>query len=139
MEPARKLLQVVRGGLLASIAMYVFVGECLHPNLAAVPDRNVYFALTLVAITTVGMIFAVRRLFVLRSESALAAEPEDVAALNRWRAGYIIVYALCEAVALFGLVLRFLGFTLAQVLPFYVVGFVLMLLFAPRMPSMEKI
>ena len=138
MEPARKLLQVVRGGLLTSIAIYVFMGERLSPNLAAVPDRNVYFAITLVAITTVGMIFAVRRAFVLRAEATLAAQPGDEAAINRWRTGYIIVYALCETVALFGFVLRFLGFTLAQVLPFYVVGFVLMLLFAPRIPSTEK-
>jgi hypothetical protein len=138
MEPARKLLQIVRGGLLASIAMYVFVGERVSPNLGAVPDRNVYFALTLVAITTTGMIFAIRRAFVLRAEATLETQPGDAASLNRWRAGYIIIYGLCEALALLGLVLRFMGFTLAQVAPFYVVGFVLMLLFTPRIPPAGK-
>jgi hypothetical protein len=133
MEPARKTLQIVRVAMLVSIALYVFVGERIGKNLGA-PPTNFYFALTLVAITTMGMIFAVRRLFVLRAEVTLAAQPEDTAALNRWRAGYIIIYALSEAVALFGLVLRILGFTLSQVTPFYVVGFVLMLLFGPRRP-----
>ena len=128
---------MIRVALLASIVLYVFVGERAGQSATAPPDRNLYFALTLVAITTMGMIFAVRRLFVLRAEVTLAAQPEDAAALNRWRSGYIIVYALCEAVALSGLVLRILGFTLSEVTPFYLVGFVLTLLFGPRRPSSE--
>ena len=138
MEPARKLLQAVRVALLVSIALYVFIGERMGESTAAVPDRNFYFAITLVAITTVGMTFAVRRLFVLRSEVILAEHPEDSAALKRWRTGYIITYTLCETVALFGFVLRFVGFTLSEVTPFYLVGFVLMLLFAPRRASSGK-
>jgi hypothetical protein len=137
MEPARKTLQIVRLALMVSIALYVFVGEGVGARLAVAPDRNFYFALTLVAITTVGMIFAVRRVLVLRSEAALAAQPEDSMALNRWRSGYLVTYALCEAVAMFGLVLRVLGFTLSEVSPFYIVGFVLMLLFGPRRPPSQ--
>ena len=128
-------MQIMRIALLVSIALYVFIGEYLGQALVPAPNRNVYFAITLVAITTLGMIFAVRRLFVLRSEAALAEQPEDSVALKRWRAGYIFTYALCETVALFGFVLRILGFTLSQVAPFYLVGFVLMLVFGPRRPS----
>jgi F0F1-type ATP synthase membrane subunit c/vacuolar-type H+-ATPase subunit K len=134
MEPQRKLLQTVRIALLVSIALYVFIGERIGRNTQSTPDRNVYFAITLFAITTVGMTFAVWRLFVLRSEVILADQPEDTAALKRWRTGYIITYTLCETVALFGFVLRFMGFTLSEVAPFYVVGFALMLLFSPRRP-----
>jgi F0F1-type ATP synthase membrane subunit c/vacuolar-type H+-ATPase subunit K len=136
MESARKILQIVRSAMLVSIALYVLVGERIAKNLGA-PPTNFYFAITLVAITTVGMTFAVRRLFVLRAEVTLAAQPEDATALNRWRAGYIITYALCEAMALFGLVLRVLGFTLSEVTPFYLVGFVLILVFTPRRPPAE--
>jgi hypothetical protein len=135
MEPARKLLQTVWVVFLLSIALYVFIGERIRESTAAVPDRNFYFAITLVAITTVGMTFAVRRLFVLRPEATLAEHPEDSAALKRWRTGYLITYTLCETVALFGFVLRLVGFNLSQVAPFYLVGFVLMLLFAPRRAS----
>jgi F0F1-type ATP synthase membrane subunit c/vacuolar-type H+-ATPase subunit K len=132
MEPQRKLLQAVRIALLVSIALYVFIGERMGRSTTSAPDRNVYFAITLVAITTVGMVFAVWRLFVLRSEAILADHPEDTTALKRWRTGYIFTYTLCETVALFGFVLRFMGFTLSEVAPFYVVGFALMLLFSPR-------
>lgn len=142
MERARKTVQMFRIALLVSIALYVYVGEVYSgerggQGMAPGPDRNLYFFLTLVALTTVGMIFAVRRLFVLPSETKLAAEPEDAAALNRWRSGYITTYALSEVLALFGLVLRILGFNFSQVLPFYVVSFVLMLLFAPRSLSVR--
>jgi hypothetical protein len=136
MEPQRKLLQTVRIALLVSIALYVFVGERIERSTQSAPDRNFYFAITLFAITTVGMTFAVWRLFVLRSEVILANQPEDTAALKRWRTGYIITYTLCETVALFGFVLRFMGFTLSEVAPFYVVGFALLLLFSPRRPRM---
>jgi F0F1-type ATP synthase membrane subunit c/vacuolar-type H+-ATPase subunit K len=138
MEPARKTVQMIRIALLVSIALYVLIGERVGQTMVRAPNRNLYFVLTLVAITTVGMMFAVRRLFVLRAEATLAAQPEDTAALNRWRSGYIITYALSEAVAVFGLVLRILGCTLSQVAPFYLVGFVLMLLFGPRRPSRES-
>ena len=134
MEPQRKLLQTVRIALLVSIALYVFIGERIGRSTQSTPDRNVYFAITLFAITTVGMTFAVWRLFVLRSEVILADHPEDTAALKRWRTGYIVTYALCEILALFGFVLRLMGFTLSEVAPFYVVGFALMLLFGPRRP-----
>jgi hypothetical protein len=133
MEPARKVLQIVRIALLVSIVCYAFIGERMAQS--AAPDRNVYFAITLIAITTVGIIFAVRRLFVLQPEETLVSEPENAAALNRWRAGYLVIYALSESVALFGLVLRILGFNLSEVMPFYLAGFALMLLFGPRRPT----
>jgi hypothetical protein len=132
MEPQWKLLQTVRIALLVSIVLYVSIGERIERSTSGAPDRNIYFVVTLVAITTVGIIFAVWRLFVLRSEVILADQPEDTAALKRWRTGYIITYTLCETVVLFGFVLRFMGFTLSEVAPFYVVGFALLLLFGPR-------
>jgi len=119
--------------MLVSIICFAFVGERMGQSTA--PDRNLYFVVTLVAITTVGIIFAVRRLFVLRPEETLVSQPKNAAALNRWRAGYLVIYALSESVALSGLVLRILGFNLSEVMPFYLAGFALMLLFGPRRPT----
>jgi hypothetical protein len=138
MEPSRKTLQLLRIALLISIALYAFAGERVGQRVALTPNRNLYFLLTLVALTTVGMTFAVWRLFVLRSEATLAAQPEDPTARRRWRSGYMLTYALSEVVALFGLGLRIAGFTLSEVAPFYLVGFVLILLFSPHRPSSPK-
>jgi hypothetical protein len=136
MEPARKILQIVRVLMLVSIVCYAIIGQRLGQS--ARPDRNVYFAITLVAITTVGIIFAVRRLFVLRSEATLVSQPENAEALTSWRTGHLAIYALSESVALFGLVLRILGFNLSEVTPFYLAGFALILLFGPRAPSSQN-
>jgi hypothetical protein len=54
--------------------------------------------------------------------------------LNHWRRGYIATYALCEMLALFGLILRFLGSGFQQSLLYNVGGFGLLLFFGPRAP-----
>lgn len=41
---------------------------------------------------------------------------------------------LSESIALFGLILRILGFTLSEVMSFYLAGLALMLVFGPRRP-----
>ena len=77
----------------------------------------------------------VRRTLVLRSATTLAETPEDGLTLNHWKTGYIATYALCETLALFGLILRFMGFGFQQSVPFYLGGFVLLFFFGPREPS----
>jgi len=137
MESSIRLLQIIRIAMVLSIVLYVFVGETLarQQNLRMQPNSALYLALTLVAITIVGIIVAVRRRIVFATESVLSATPQDIPAQARWRTGYILTYALCESIALFGLVLRVTGFPLSQVAAFYIVGFALMLFFAPRRPS----
>jgi len=80
----------------------------------------------------------VRRTLVLQSAATLASRPNDAATLNRWRAGNIMTYALAESIALFGLVLRLIGFTLSQVWSFYIAAFILLLFFGPRLPMSES-
>src|SRR5713226_738719 len=87
------------------------------------------------SISVVGAILVVRKTMVLQSEAELREKPGDPVMLSRWKTGYFVTYALCEALALFGLVLRILGFTLTQVWPYYAGSFVLLLLFWPRAPQ----
>jgi F0F1-type ATP synthase membrane subunit c/vacuolar-type H+-ATPase subunit K len=134
MEPSLRLLRTVRGVMLASIVLYAFIGELAGP-----PPRStnsvLFYAIAAVAVAIVGAIFMFRRTMVARSEIALAAKPDDASALNRLRVGFILVFALCEAIAFYGLVLRFLGCSFSQVVPFYLAGFLLLLYFAPRRPA----
>jgi len=76
----------------------------------------------------------VRRTLVLRAAESLASHPDDSLSLNHWRTGYFATYALCEALAFVGLVLRFLGCNLQQSVPYYIGGFVLLFFFRPRQP-----
>jgi F0F1-type ATP synthase membrane subunit c/vacuolar-type H+-ATPase subunit K len=129
-----RLLRVVQWSMLASIVLYVAVGELARPPVRLV-NPSLSYMFTTLAVALVGVIFVVRRTMVARPGLSLAAQADDLVSLNQWRTGYIVTYALCEGLALLGLVQRFLGSSLQQSAPYYFGGFVLMLFFWPRQPE----
>ena len=134
MNSALRTLQVVQIAMLASILLYLGLGETLHPAHRAI-DPSLSYIFTTLGVAVVGMIFVVRRTLVMRAAETLVARPEDAVSLNHWRTGYVATYALCEVLALFGLVQRFLGSNLQQSIPYYLGGFVLLAFFRPRQPA----
>jgi hypothetical protein len=128
-----RTLRTVQWTMLGSILLYAVVGEVLGSRVKAADPSLSYFFTTL-AVAVVGVIFVVRRTLVLRSGQSLASHPDDAVTLAHWKNGYVATYALCDALALFGLTLRLMGSTLQQSLLFYIGGFVLLLFFAPREP-----
>jgi hypothetical protein len=135
-ESAIKIVRVLQIAMLLSVLLLVVAGE-LVGSIPRLSNPTLFYALSLATITIVGVILVVRRTLVLQSAATLAARPNDVATLNRWRAGYVMTYALSEAIAMFGLLLRLIGFSLSQVASFYVAGFILLLFFGPRRPVRE--
>jgi hypothetical protein len=135
MDSAVRVLRIIQIAMLVSVALYVFVGERIP--VGGKPDPALFYVLSLVSITVVGIILVVRRTLVLQSEEMLKSKSTDVATIKRWRSGYIATYALAQSLGLFGFVLRFMGFKLGQVAPFYLGGFILMLFFSPRRPSTQ--
>lgn len=135
MEQALRIVRLVRVAMLAAIVMYVYVGEVA--SRASTPNVAFFYGLSFVSISIVGAILVVRRTQVFQSQARLAERPDDGVALGRWRAGQIVTYALCEALALFGFVLRLAGFRLTDVWPYYLGGFALMLVFWPRTPQRQ--
>lgn len=136
MESALKTVRIIQIAMLVSIAMYVFIGERMAPGPSSV-SPVVFYVFSLAGMTFVGVILLIRRTLILQSEATLRTGATKFGTLNRWRSGYIVTYALSESLALFGLILRFMGFNLVQVVPFYLAGFILMLFFGPRQPSGE--
>ena len=126
-------MRVVQWTMLGSILLYAVIGKII--NFAVHPtDSSLSYVFTTAGVALVGMIFVVRRTLVLRPAEDLASRPDDSISLSHWKSGYIATYTLCEALALLGLVLRFLGFSFQQSLPFYIASFVLLLFFGPREP-----
>jgi F0F1-type ATP synthase membrane subunit c/vacuolar-type H+-ATPase subunit K len=130
-------VRIIQIGMLVSVALYAVVGESLHLGTKPIPSNTLFHALSLISITLVGATMVVRRTLIVPSEAALRQRPDDPAALARWRTAYIFLYALCEVLGLFGIVLRLTGFTFANVWGFYLGGFLLLLLNSPRQPSAE--
>lgn len=133
MDAALKLARMVHAAMLIALILYVFLGEWV-PHPPRTPSSVLFYVVTVLAIAMIGVMFVMRRANVVPAEQTLSAEPGNSAALQRWRLGQMVTLALCESLGLYGLVLRFLGFTLSQVLPFYVVSLVLLLYFRPRLP-----
>jgi cytochrome b561 len=134
MRGAIRTLRAVQWTMLGSILLYAVVGEVLRHSARAI-DASLSYVFTTAGVALVGVIFVVRRTLVLRSAENLVVHPDDSVTLNHWKSGYITTYALCEALALFGLILRFMGCSFQQSLPFYVGGFVLLSFFGPREPA----
>jgi len=127
------LVRLIQIAMLVSIVLYVVVGELVGRT--ADLNNALFYTLSLASISTLGAAFVVRRTLVLPAEALLQEKPSDPLAQARWKTGYIFLYALCDAMALFGLILRIAGFTLVHVWGFYLGGFLLLLLFSPRAPQ----
>jgi hypothetical protein len=134
MVRALKTLRLVQWSLLASIVLYVGVGESVRPVARGI-DPTTSYVFTTLGVALVGVIFVVRRTLVLRVAGTLAATPDDALSLDHWKTGFIATYVLCEALALLGLAQRFLGESLQMSVPYYLGGFVLLAFFRPRQPS----
>ncbi|MFZ0761459.1 MAG: hypothetical protein WAM69_16045 [Candidatus Sulfotelmatobacter sp.] len=128
-----RTLRAVQWALLGSIVLYAVVGEVVGSG-GRIADPSLSYVFTTAGVAIVGVIFVLRRTLVMRSAESLASHPDDSLVLNHWKSGYIATYALCEALALFGFVLRFMGFNIQQSLPFYLAGFVMLFFFGPREP-----
>lgn len=129
-----KTLRTVQWSMLLSVLLYAVLGEIAGPRARQVDPALSYIFSTL-AVGIVGTIFVVRRTLVLRAAASLAEHPDDLLSLNHWKTGYFATYGLCEALALFGLVLRFRGSPMQQSLLFYIGGFVLLFFFRPTQPA----
>ena len=134
MSAASTLVRQVQITMLVSIVLYAAAGEMLARKSAHEPDNTLFHALSLLSIILVGASLVVRRTLVLPSEALLRDRFDDRVRVSRWRMGYLFLYALCELLGIFGLVLRMAGFTLANVWGFYLGGFLLLLLYSPRAP-----
>ncbi len=130
MEPVQRLLRLVQISMLMSIVLFTAVGETASRSVPS-DSTTLFYALSLLSISTLGAALLVRRTLVSPCEALLREKPNDLLLLARWRTGYIVLYSLCEALAAFGLVLRISGFALAHVWGFYATGFLLMILFSP--------
>ncbi|HLV85457.1 MAG TPA: hypothetical protein VKV39_00670 [Candidatus Sulfotelmatobacter sp.] len=134
MSRASKTLRAVQWALLASILLYVVVGEMIAPRATRI-DQTLSYILSSLAVGIVGTIFVVRRTLVLPATASLSSSSEEELTLSQWKTGHIATYALCDALAIFGLLLRLRGSSLQQSLLFYVGGFVLLMFFRPNVPA----
>jgi hypothetical protein len=115
---------------LVAILLYFLMSRTLPSTVQ--PNTMTLYALSVLALAEVLAIFIIRWILVSRSEHVLLANPSDRNALGKWRVGYLAMYSVALGIALYGFVLHFLGFALTNVVPFFAVGFLLIVVLPPR-------
>jgi hypothetical protein len=129
-----RFLRLVQVALLLFLLLVIPITEFFHVRRESTPSNVIYFVATGLCIwMTIGM-FLLRKKIISKAEKRILADPEDMAAWTSWKVGHLMSLACCEALALYGLMLRFLGFGFEQVATFYIAGVGLMLYMTPRPP-----
>ena len=129
----RLVLLVVYFTLLATVAMYWFVQELVAADREPAELGLLPTVFLVVGGSTVMGVLVLR--FSLIPPLLSAATTELAPRLARLRAYYIVCFALAEAVALYGFVLRVLGSSHEDTIPFYLAAVVLFALCFPRTPE----
>ena len=136
MEAARRLMQIIRFAMLSSLIVLFYISRAIPSRVTLNP--TILVVLAIVALVDVVVLLAIRRAYVTRSAMILASDPENPAAIARWKSGQLITYALGEAVALYGIVLHFLGSTISQTALFFAGGVFIILIFPPTLPERAR-
>jgi hypothetical protein len=126
----------VRLTLLASIVLLAALPE-ISAQKTKRPPAILFESITVVAIACVLGGVTLRRRFVREGLHLMLQDANSAPGLRRWQSGHIVGYVVSEAVALYGLNLRYAGFSFADVATFYVAGFSLMLFLGPRAPRVK--
>ena len=90
-------------------------------------------AFTLAAVADIALALRFRSQLIDAAVEILRSNPEDAAAIKRWRAGNIMSFTFAECLALFGVVLKFLGAEWKISGPFLALGLVVLLLWTPKL------
>ena len=130
-KSVRRVLLILWVAFVWTLAVYGIVMMVIRPQpTEAGPLRAVMLAFAGTT-TAAALYFRLGRIGRLLSKATPLSDTE----FSQLRTNYIVCFALSEAVALYGLVLHFLGSNLAEVGPFFAASVALLLICFPRLPA----
>jgi F0F1-type ATP synthase membrane subunit c/vacuolar-type H+-ATPase subunit K len=133
LDTYKRVIVVLYFALLATVPMYGIVAEVIAANRDATDPGVIKLVLLAVGAGTAAVVLFIRFSLIppiLHTPTMALRER-----LGRLRAFYIICFALSEAVALYGLVLRIMGAGLDDSILFFAVSIGLFLLCYPKTPQ----
>jgi hypothetical protein len=133
MKSKLRKLRLIQIAMIAVIPLFLWISESVCGRGSNDWTLRHWFVTGLALWSILGGL-RVRHRVLRRSEDALAKDASNPKALGQWQAGHLIGFASAESIVMWGLVVRMiLGGALWQASLFYAVGFLLMLLWTPRM------
>jgi DMSO reductase anchor subunit len=127
------LLRILHTAMLVMALFYVGVGEISRGHRTDV-SRALFIAVLAAALVEAAAVVYIRLSLVPKPEQVLQTDSENKPALMSLRKWYVICFALSLGVAFYGLVLRIMGAPWREAGIFYLGGFLLILMCAPRKP-----
>jgi hypothetical protein len=132
-QKALKAMRMIHAAFLLASILYILVAAA-YAHTAEQSMPGIFpIAAGLVAMSSVGIAFFFRMRDVQPSGAKLRDNPDDATAAAKWRGGVLLSLVFCESIVLFGLALRFLGFSWDVAGIFYAVGTLLMLAWTPKL------
>lgn len=150
-ERSLKLSRIIHLAMLLSLGFYVAIAvQVVHaqdptlppplPELAAHPfSHYLFIALAIATVMLMAATPLVRAKLMPPRSYGDATPPDLNRALGRLRVAQIVSWAMCEAVAIYGLILTFLSYDLRYTLAFAAVGALAMLAYAPSRRVTEDV
>jgi hypothetical protein len=160
LDNAFRVQRVLHAALCMSIVIYVVVAYVISSQPQTEPPSEtavaiaedplsspIFIALAAVAALMVAALPTIRGRFLppravaasLNDPIGDPATPNASRALAKLQSGHIITWALCESVAIYGLVLSLMSKELWPVIPFAAVGLLNMLAYAPRRVTLDEV
>ncbi|MBZ5702275.1 MAG: hypothetical protein LAN84_10550 [Acidobacteriia bacterium] len=131
LQTALRDLRIIHGVMLVSVLLYMLVIFQIHPSEGhlspVIPE-----AITVCCAAEIAVALVLRARLLAPCMETLRSNPDDAQALGRWREGNLVSITLAQSVALFGLVLKFLGASWFVGGPFFATAIFLLLIWTPR-------
>jgi hypothetical protein len=131
-ESSLRFVRLLHGIIFLTMLLYPAAGERMPHGPGLAPLSPMFLGITALALAALAIAAAVRLKTVQPALELLHSQSNDASVLSRWKRGAVWVRVFLEMVVLCGLVLRVMGSSLPQVLPFYLIPIILMLVWWPR-------
>jgi hypothetical protein len=133
LDQTLRIIRILHGVFLFTMVLYAYVAHISTPP-PAIVNPSFFWSIVGVALGCYFASLLVTARKISPAIEKLRTNPDDRAALVSWRVGAILSYVTMECVPLFGFAQYFVGATVRQVAPFFVVPFVTMLFLFPKRP-----
>jgi uncharacterized protein YhhL (DUF1145 family) len=125
-------VRLLHAAFLTTTFLYVVILNIIQP-IGKSPSIELIVALGVLALAdlNIGLFFRSRK--VKPAEEKLRVSPDDAASLNEWRLWNLVCFCFAETICLFGFVAKIMGAEWKVAGPFFAVGMLLLVLWAPRL------
>jgi len=138
-----RMLQLIYFAILFSLVTYLVTGFLLRPT--RLPPWGMKTVATLIqafyflSAGLIALIFLVRRKIYRGSPTAQLSPEEASKQIGFYRNGHVLIYVLCEAIGLIGLILLFMAGSIQHFVNLILVSFILLVVLYPRKMTVNNL